>query len=225
MERGRKPRGREKGREEDEKRFTRFITKRCFASVFNGPPARWKVSAKVVTARLSIFFSPLSPCVFLFSFALSSPSSGSNAGTVSALFSIFFYPSPVAHSLRWKEVPAQRDREDVSSFHTIRHTSSVSDIPFLRSCVSVKGVNSRQSDRGIYDYMLLRNIECCYVTDSLRFGRIVLEIDPCVENIFHLRRTNQIVIKLFCLGEFDMIQLLSVCIVLNKETRGAILDD
>lgn len=85
-------------------------------------------------------------------------------------------------------------------------------------------MNSRQSDRGIYDYMLLRNIECCYVTDSLRFGRI-LEIDPCVESIFHLRRTNQIVIKLFCLGEFDMIQLLSVCIVLNKETRDAILDD
>lgn len=62
---------------EDEKHSTRFITKRCFASVFNGPPApaclekSRKVSAKVVTPRLSLplslsvftLFSPLVSCL------------------------------------------------------------------------------------------------------------------------------------------------------------------
>lgn len=53
--------------QEDEKHFTRFITKRCFASVFNGPPAS-KLSAKVVTPRLPILSVSSSSCGFILVF-------------------------------------------------------------------------------------------------------------------------------------------------------------
>lgn len=125
------------------------------------PEKSRKVSAKIVTPRLSIPSLPLLFSVFiLFSFFLSSLCYGSNDSTVCALFSIFFHPSSAVHSLHCEKVPAQED--NFFLFYYSTRDSLLSGISsFSRCYVSIifGGNRVKVSVVSITYYMLLQNIE------------------------------------------------------------------
>lgn len=124
--------------QEDEKHFTRFITKRCFASVFNGPPAS-KLSAKVVTPRLPILSVSSSSCGFILVFP---------AVATAARFSHYFPFSFILPRLlipRAEKRPSRKEtRERVPSFYAIRHTRTRSDISPLHRYVYQRQAHQRK---------------------------------------------------------------------------------
>lgn len=134
-----------------------------------------KVSAKVVTPRLSILSFPLSSSVFiLFSPLLSSLCSGSNDGTVRALFSIFFHPSSAAHSLRCGKVLAQEDNFFLLYYSTYARRYALRYFSFLSCCyISIRGKCVKASVVSITYYTLLQNIEHYYRNDSRRKRTVV----------------------------------------------------
>lgn len=145
---------------EDEKHSTRFITKRCFASVFNGPPAparpekSRKVSAEVVTPRLSLplslsVFTLFSPLVSCLPFA---PAATRQHGSriIFHFLSSFLVPSAARSPRGVAPRKGPPRKKTISSFYTIRRATvrslrCISSSAFSRRCTSLsEAIASKQ---------------------------------------------------------------------------------